>query len=707
MPELSGELKSAIQEAYRSFLKHRNLTPRLGQRQMIGAIASTLANVMVGEEGERLGDTPICVVEAGTGTGKTLGYLLSSLPVARALGKQVVVATGTVSLQSQLMDKDIPELLAATGWKYSFALAKGRGRYLCNLRLEHCLDVSDAQQSGLFLFEDEKPFNSDKVSGDFFQTLAESLNSGDWNGDRDSWPEMIDDGIWRALTVDRRQCTGHRCRKIAECAFFRARAQLDDADCIIANHDLVMADLSLGGGAILPAPEEAIYIFDEAHRLGDTTLRHFAGSCRLHGTVQWLEQMEKGLAISAKTLAADSTLISLLDELHVAASEALFALRQAQPVLRGILDQNLAPGSNHYRFPLGDVGMEVRDLSVVLARACIKLQSRLEDVASTLEKKLDGFSPVPRVDLEQFHQAAGNWLSRVEAVADLWRQMAETDKEGFPPRARWLAADDIGQDLVVSVSPISAADLLRANLWQRAFGVVATSATLRALSRFDRFAATVGLPQHAHTLAVPGAFDYANAGVLAIPNIGAEATDAEAHTEALIAHLPKLLNAKEATLVLFSSRRQMEAVAQGINPDLRQNVLVQGDYSHAEILRRHKEAIDNGGDSIIFGLASFAEGLDLPGDYCRHVIIAKLPFAVPDDPLQAAQAEWLEAQGYKPFQVMTLPDTSLRLIQACGRLLRTEQDRGRVTILDRRLITKFYGKQLLDALPPFRREIGR
>ena len=140
--------------------------------------------------------------------------------------------------------------------------------------------------------------------------------------------------------------------------------------------------------------------------------------------------------------------------------------------------------------------------------------------------------------------------------------------------------------------------------------------------------------------------------------------------------------------------------------ELRDRLLVQGAFIHGEIIRRHREAVDAGRGSVIFGLASFAEGLDLPGDYCRHVVIAKLPFAVPDNPLQSAQAEWLESRGLNAFKAMTLPDTSLRLIQACGRLLRTENDRGRVTILDRRLVTKFYGRQLLDSLPPFRREIG-
>ena len=705
MSELSDELKERIQEGYRSFLRHRELKPRRGQREMIGAIASTLGKVVTDADGERLGDTPICVVEAGTGTGKTLGYLLPALPVARAKGKRVVVATGTVSLQSQLMEKDIPELLAATGWQYRFALAKGRGRYLCNLRLEQCLDAADARQAGLFLFEDEVPFDPGMAGAELFRRLDSSLREGDWNGDRDAWPEYIDDNLWRALTVDRRQCTGHRCRKVQQCAFFRARAELEDADCIIANHDLVMADLSLGGGAILPAPEDAIYVFDEAHRLGDTTLRHFAASGNVQGTLHWLEQLERHLSTAAKTLSGESSLVAQVEETASARAEVVQALRPLVPLLRALVDERLPPGASHYRFPQGDVGEDLRNLSTAVAHVTMRLQTYLEELASGIEKRLEGFSQVARVDLEQVHQAVGNWLARVEAVAELWMLMAEKDVESRPPRARWLAVDEHGQDIVLSVSPISAADLLRENLWYRAFGVVAASATLRALGKFDRFAATVGLPSQARTLAVPGAFDFANAGLLAIPDIGADGADAAAHTEALITHLGEIIDPAEASLVLFSSRRQMESVHDALDPTLRRRVLMQGEFSHAEIVRRHRQRIDDGEGSIIFGLASFAEGLDLPGDYCRHVIIAKLPFAVPDDPLQAAQAEWLEARGINPFQAMTLPDTSLRLIQACGRLLRTEQDRGRVTILDRRLVTKFYGRQLLDALPPFKREI--
>ena len=705
---LSEALKQEIQAGYRAFLAKRELRPRLGQRQMIGAIAASLGGAQAPDQGdEARDDHPICVVEAGTGTGKTLAYLLATLPIARALGKTVVVATGTVSLQSQLVDRDIPDLLAATGWHYKFALAKGRGRYLCNIKLEQCLDAAGARDAGQFLFEDEMSFSPDRRTLDLIKDLGKAFEVGAWNGDRDSWPDAIADPTWRALTVDRRQCAGHRCRKIHECSFFQARGALDDADCVVANHDLVMADLALGGGVILPDPAETIYVFDEAHRLADITLRHFGAAAPLLGTVQWLEQVHKGLAVARKGASGDPTTAHLMDLANHAVDDALRELRLSAPLWRDQLDELLPPGADHYRFPNGDIGELNRDRAARLANLFSALDSRLSALGEELESALENpHHPLPRVDLEQLFQAAGNWLGRCESVSDLWRQMATVDEEGQTPRARWLTPDDNGQDVVVSVSPISAADLLRQSLWQRCFAAVAVSATLRALGTFERFAATTGLPRHAITLAVPGAFDYNSAAVLAIPDIGADGGEATAHTEALIERLADLIDPAEGTLVLFSSRRQMETVAEALDGEMTAPLLVQGQYSHGEIIRRHREAVDGGEGSVIFGLASFAEGLDLPGDYCRHVVIAKLPFAVPDSPLQSAQAEWLESRGLNPFRAMTLPDTSLRLIQACGRLLRNEQDSGRVTILDRRLVTKFYGKQLLDSLPPFRREIG-
>ena len=158
--------------------------------------------------------------------------------------------------------------------------------------------------------------------------------------------------------------------------------------------------------------------------------------------------------------------------------------------------------------------------------------------------------------------------------------------------------------------------------------------------------------------------------------------------------------------LLFSSRRQMQDVYHGVNGEFDGRILMQGDYSKQEILRKHKEAIDGGEGSVIFGLASFAEGVDLPGDYCRHVVIAKIPFAVPDSPLEAALAEWVEAQGRNAFMEISVPDAALRLVQASGRLLRTEEDSGRITLMDRRILTKRYGRAILESLPPFQLQLG-
>jgi ATP-dependent DNA helicase DinG len=214
-----------------------------------------------------------------------------------------------------------------------------------------------------------------------------------------------------------------------------------------------------------------------------------------------------------------------------------------------------------------------------------------------------------------------------------------------------------------------------------------------------------GAPPDAIYKVVSSPFHYDRA-VFAVPAMDCDPGDAAAHTQALIEQLPEILLEEEGSLVLFSSRRQMHEVYEGLGSELDGRVLMQGDYSKQELLRRHRAAVDAGRGSVIFGLASFAEGVDLPGDYCRHVVIAKIPFAVPDSPLEAALAEWVEDQGRNPFMEISVPDAALRLVQASGRLLRTEEDSGRITLMDRRILTRRYGRAILDSLPPFRRQLG-
>ena len=273
--------------------------------------------------------------------------------------------------------------------------------------------------------------------------------------------------------------------------------------------------------------------------------------------------------------------------------------------------------------------------------------------------------------------------------------------------ARWLTLAESGAlfDIEVNASPILAAETLRRNLWNVAHGALVTSATLTALGTFDRYRMRAGLPRVAVSAIVPSPFHHADAGLLRVPDLKADPREAAAHTAAIIRELPNLVAGSRGTLVLFSSRKQMQDVFDGLDRDWRKRVFIQGNLSKQETLNKHKARVDSGEESVLFGLASFAEGVDLPGAYCEHVVIAKIPFAVPDDPVEAALAEWIEVRGGNPFMEIAVPDASLRLVQACGRLLRTEADRGTITLLDRRVVTQRYGKAILNALPPFRRQI--
>ena len=254
-------------------------------------------------------------------------------------------------------------------------------------------------------------------------------------------------------------------------------------------------------------------------------------------------------------------------------------------------------------------------------------------------------------------------------------------------------------------SPVLARDLLNQHLWRRAAGVVVTSATLSALGSFNRLVAMSGLPEDAAYKRVESPFD-ARRAKFTVPVLATDPGDSEAHTQEIIEKLPEVIAGDGAVLMLFSSRRQMEAVVEGVSGLLDHAVLVQDSLSKAQLLDRHREHVDAGTPSMIMGLASFAEGIDLPGAYCDHVVIAKLPFAVPDNPREAAHAELLEQLGRNPFMEISVPDAALRLVQASGRLLRTEDDQGQITLLDRRVLTKKYGRAILDSLPGYQFDLG-
>lgn len=704
---LKDEVKTTIQSAYSRFLKAKELKPRHGQKLMVAAIARTLGGVVLNNQEERTGSANhICVVEAGTGTGKTVAYLLATVPVAKAMGKKVVVATATVALQEQIVFKDLPDLKRHSGLDFQYGLAKGRGRYLCLSKLDRLMN-QDGDPSLPLYEEDEAGISASDQA--LYEQMLSALTEQRWDGDRDNWPEELAAPSWQRVTTDHRQCTGRRCRFVRQCAFFQARESINDMDCIVANHDLVLADLALGGGVILPAPKDTIYVFDEGHHLPDKAVNHFSARARVVATSRWLGQTEGQWTQYMEPLKAAVGFQELAAPVEGLLKVARRQLDALQPLLTPFLEEmDRSQPVVRYRFPQGEAPLNLRNASEGLESAFLNVFSQLDKLCRALDDLLENeHSPVPKVDLENLYPLLGSWCSRAEANAVLWRSFAKSEVNPKWPVARWMTLHEYGEavDFELVASPILASHTLSANLWQTCCAAVVTSATLTALGSFDRFRLRAGTPEEALYEVVPSPFDFARNATLRVPSSAVEGNQRELHTDSVIRLLPKLAGPKQAVLVLFASRRQMLDVYDAIPESLRTRVLVQGNESKQLLLKKHREQVDAGQGSVLFGLASFAEGVDLPGRYCEHVIIAKLPFSVPDDPVEAAMGEWIEAQGGNSFMQMAVPDAAIKLVQACGRLLRTETDTGVITVLDRRLVSKRYGSAILQSLPPFKQEL--
>lgn len=707
---LSEEQKSSIQSSYRKFTSREGFKPRYGQRVMIAEIAKYLGGIETNSEGLRSSDPKVCVVEAGTGTGKTLAYTISVLPLALAQERKVVISTATTALQEQVIAKDLPDLSKHSGLNFSYALAKGRGRYICLSKVDQQLEGLNVDQSSLPLFLLEQ--NTSEVNQEVLESFLSSYASGKWDGDRDTWPNVIDNDVWRSISTDNQQCSNRRCSYFSSCPYYESRNRWEDADVIVANHDLVLSDLALGGGVILPPPDSAIYVFDEAHHLADKALGHFTVGGGLKSIETWLKSMSKSLAEFAPYLGPQPYLGKHIEESSAAALHAHEHLDALYTSLAQGLPWESEEGDrdSRYRFVEGVVPESLlaaaNELKILFATIVRHLDELRNEVTKAVDEKSD--CGLTKEEGEQWFPVFGSLCNRAEAIWDLWQFYSKEQTRESTPNARWamLREFDNQSDVYLYGSPLSAGDLLYHSLWKGSYASVLTSATLTSLGHFKRLEQKAGLPRGSVYHRVVSPFQFSEVASLRIPSMQSVPTDQKGHTDEIAERLESLIDDDKAVLVLFSSRKQMNDVFYQSDRSFREDIVTQDDMSKQELLAMHKERIDKGKRSIIFGLASLAEGIDLPGKYLTHVVIAKIPFSVPNDPLEQSISEWLELQGRNPFMEVSVPDASLKLIQACGRLIRTEADKGVVTILDNRLLTRRYGKMLIDALPPYQRQFG-
>ncbi|KKI13389.1 ATP-dependent DNA helicase DinG [Comamonas thiooxydans] len=681
---------------------------------MASQIAQTLSQAQLGkiDEGEPEPRRAIAVVQAGTGVGKSLAYSIPAIRMALSRGTRVLISTATVALQEQLVNKDLPALAQKLDQPFKFALAKGRGRFVCKLKLERLASTGEAQDEMDDLFGDEqgqtkfsRPQHELQARMQFYKSMADALATQAWNGDRDSLETPPEAEAWSPVAAESSSCTGKHCPAFGNCVYYERRKDLVAAQVIVANHDLLLSSL---GSKLLPELDNCLLVLDEAHHLPSTALDQFAGEMDL-SRLGWIDKL------ASRALRVNQ--VAEVEELADVPKHAGQLRQQMQELARLVMEhygetlksQKDSYGPARVRAPRGMLPEALLEPLGQIAHHADGFLDALRAVSKALRAEIKE-QPEEAQRLSTVYAQVGALAPRLEAIfntTQLLLQNNESDGDGkMVPHAKWFTLEMDGEFIVVKAhaSPIQPGSTLRQHLWSQVRGAVLTSATLTSCGHFDFFLREAGLTNDASvtTLEVPSPFDYARQGTLVARETASDPREAARFTEEMVEALLNDLSRIEAgALVLFTSREQMRQAVDALSTSMRNQVLVQTALPRQTLLARHREAVAMGEPSIIFGMQSFGEGLDLPGALCESLFITKLPFAPPDDPVGEARAEWLRSSGRNPFNELVVPATAIRLAQWVGRAIRTEEDQAHVYCYDRRLTGTSYGQLLIKGLPPF------
>ncbi|MFN5191625.1 MAG: ATP-dependent DNA helicase [Burkholderiales bacterium] len=605
----------------------------------------------------------VLVAEAGTGTGKTFAYLV---PALRSGGK-VIISTGTKTLQDQLFHRDIPTVIKALGIPVTTALLKGRANYVCL----HHLEIAAAD--GRFTSRDDvKHIQSIK-------RFANRSLDGGGTGDRAELPEVPERaGAWNQAVSTRENCLGSQCSRYEECFVMKARKKAMESEVVVVNHHLFFADLVLkddGAQDLLPACNTVI--FDEAHQLPSTATMFFGESV---STSQLIE------------LARDTRLMGIQ---HAAdfkdLQDAAGALDIAARDLRLVVSEDFA------KLP-GQAVVSREGFDEVYADA----QQKLTELRELLESQADRA------------QELANCMTRADEFSQRMASWQDPSIEGF---VRWSEA--FSQSLAFHLTPLSIADIFRAQVFGQKRAWVFTSATLAVKGDFGHYQTEMGLTAPAaaddfeddafderrvETSSWASPFDYPNQALLYLPE-NLPAPNTPTHTEAIVdAALPLIEAAGGRTFMLFTSLKAMDRAYEMLKTKFAEReyefpLMVQGEGTRTEVLERFRKL----GNAVLVASHSFWEGVDVKGSALSVVVIDKLPFAAPDDPVLAARIAAIDAGGGNAFMQYQVPHAAITLKQGAGRLIRDETDRGVLMIGDTRLVDKPYGKRIWQSLPPMRR----
>ena len=675
---------------------------RPGQRDMAAYIADVY------------NDGGIALLEAGTGVGKSFAYLVPAIEWARLNGERTVVSTNTINLQEQLVGNDLPILSRAfsTGDRaVTFALLKGWRNYLCLSRLEQ---ARAGQES---LFDDGRGAELEAIAGWASRTADGSLS--------DLVEEPSND-VWDAVAAESDLCTRLKCPHFDRCFVFAARRRAAEADVVVVNHHLLASDLAVRiasdnwqEAAVLPPYRRLV--LDEAHHLEDVAAQHLGMQVSMLGVQRLLGRLERNGRGLLPTLAAE---LSSHDDLLGAASrdllgrtvlDALSAARRWADELFGRLARRLdtepaaAPVLRLTDAFAGDTvwreGLDVALDNLLIAFS--KLREGVETIADRLS--IDDPAEMRTRLIGELRGVVRRLDSAAEGLKATLQPVGYRPPVG--PAVRWMERRGRRTpNLTLSAVPLDLAPVLKEALFDRVETVILTSATLAAGGEFTFLEERLGLSLPPSRVTVreilPSPFDFGAQCVFGIPTDIPEPRDDESgHGAAVARVLLELAHASDGGIfALFTSHGQLRRTADAIRGSVaaRWPLLVQGEGQRDQLLRRFRDA----GSAILLGTDSFWEGVDVPGRALRVLILAKLPFKVPSEPLTAARLERLTEAGVDGFTHYLVPLAALKLKQGFGRLIRTKSDVGAVVLLDRRVVTKRYGATMLEGLPPASKAIG-
>jgi ATP-dependent DNA helicase DinG len=592
----------------------------------------------------------VLVAEAGTGTGKTFAYLVPAL----LAGGKVIISTGTKTLQDQLFNRDIPTVRAALKAPVTVALLKGRANYVCHYHLERT--VQDGHAS--FASREEVKYLK------MIERYAGVSKSGDKSG-LSEVPENA--ALWHQVTSTRENCLGSECPHHKSCFVMEARKQALAADILVVNHHLFFADVMLrdeGLSELLPACNTVI--FDEAHQLPETASLFFGESVSTSQLLDLARDTQAEAVLGAKDFAALPLAIAAMEK----------AARDLRLTIEG----------ENMRMPLAAVMKNAG-----FGSALDELLGRLDALAAILESQA-----------ERSEGLENCWQRAREMTGGIKRWRDEAEAEGF---VRWVEV--FSHALQLNATPLSIAEIFNKQLSGSPRAWIFTSATLSVKGDFSHYNSEMGLnagPNASHSACWDSPFDFANQALLYVPTGMPEPSSREYTEEVVKAALPVLKASRGRAFFLCTSLRAMQRVHELLlvafaRENLEFPILLQGQGSRSYMLERFR----NMGNAVLIGSQSFWEGVDVRGEALSLVVIDKLPFAPPDDPVLSARIEKINKEGRNAFMEYQLPRAVINLKQGAGRLIRDETDRGVLMICDPRLITKSYGKKIWQSLPPMKR----